>query len=184
MTETTQAPGCRASRAFIGVGSNLGDRLENLRRAAAALLESAGVDSLVCSPIYETCPVGPVGPSNFLNAVFELRVHLSPRQLLRRLLEVEDALGRRSPRSGPRTIDLDLLFYDDLAFQSGDLVVPHPRLIHREFVLRPLVDLAPDLCHPECGSSAAELLDALVTRGEIIQPWPESLSLEPEASRS
>jgi len=184
MIEIPQPIGCRASRAFIGVGSNLGDRLENLRLAAIALLESAGVDSLVCSPIYETRPVGPVGPSNFLNAVFELRVHLSPRQLLRRLLEVEDALGRCSPRSGPRTIDLDLLFYDDLAFQSGDLVVPHPRLTNREFVLRPLADIAPDLCHPECGASVAELLDALVPRGEIIQPWPEPLSLETEASRS
>lgn len=183
MMDGQQAPGCRPSRAFVGVGSNVGDRLATIRHAVTSLTESQGVDSLICSPLYETRPVGPVGPSLFLNAVIELQVHLSPRQLLRRLQEIEAALGRRPPRSGPRPIDLDLLFFDDLVFQNGDLIVPHPRLTQREFVLRPLRDLAPEFCHPECGTSVSELLEALGSRNEIIQTWPESLTLALHPSR-
>lgn len=172
------SPGCRASRAFIGVGSNQGDRMESIRRAAVALAESDGIELVATSPVYETKPVGPVGPALFLNCVLELDVHLSPRQLLHQMQEIEEQLGRRPPRNGPRPIDLDLLFYDDLVFSSGDLIVPHPRMTQREFVLRPLADLVPEMCHPECGKSVSELLELSAGHGEVIEVWPESLHTE------
>ncbi|MBI5867898.1 MAG: 2-amino-4-hydroxy-6-hydroxymethyldihydropteridine diphosphokinase [candidate division Zixibacteria bacterium] len=158
----------RTSRAYIGVGSNQGDRLSSIATAAQMLAETPGVCELTCSPIYETQPMGPVGPETFLNAVFELSLRLSPMQLLSRLQEIETELGRRPPRSGARPIDLDLLIYDDLVFQNDVLTIPHPRLTKRAFVLQPLADLAPDICHPESGFCVCELLALLPKPNEII----------------
>jgi 2-amino-4-hydroxy-6-hydroxymethyldihydropteridine diphosphokinase len=162
-----RSSGC-GNHAFVGVGSNLGDRLTMITEAAHHLSETPGIAALVCSPIYETQPVGPAGPGNFLNAVFQLSLRVSPMQLLRDLQEIEIALGRCPPHGGPRPIDLDLLIYDDLVLQNDVLTIPHPRLSKRAFVLKPLADLAPDTCHPESGLSVAELLALLPKTNEII----------------
>ncbi|MEW5702465.1 MAG: 2-amino-4-hydroxy-6-hydroxymethyldihydropteridine diphosphokinase [Candidatus Zixiibacteriota bacterium] len=159
-------------QAFIGVGSNIGDRLEHINRAAELLCRTDGVRTLISAPIYKTRPVGPAGPGNFYNTVFRLTVALSPCQLWRRLQEIEVALGRPPVRTpghvGARTIDLDLLLYDDLIIQNEDLTVPHPRLCQRAFVLVPLCDLAPDFCCPESGLSIRELLAQLPPSIELI----------------
>jgi len=156
------------SRAFVGVGSNVGDRLETLRAAADRIAVTPGVLTLDSAPVYETLPIGPVGATHFLNTVFLLTVRLSPMRLFRRLQDIETELGRRPPRSGPRPIDLDLLFYDDLVFQSEVLTIPHPRLHRRAFVLQPMADLAPEFCHPEFGYSVKELLADLPESNEMV----------------
>jgi 2-amino-4-hydroxy-6-hydroxymethyldihydropteridine diphosphokinase len=165
--------------AFIGAGSNIGDRLDYLTRAARLLRESNGVLAFESAPVYETRPVGPAGPGNFYNTIFRLKARLSPHALWRRLQEIETALGRPSPRSpgrlGARTIDLDLLLYDDLIVQHEELTIPHPRLHARAFVLVPLCDLAPDLCHPELGLTMRELVAQLPPTSEIIGRVVESI---------
>jgi len=174
----------RPSRVYIGVGSNLGDRMMYLTEAANCLLDAPGVKSLKSAPIYETKPVGPAGPGNFLNTVFAVDVCLSPQQLLRIMQHIEVLLGRprathggAGSRIGSRTIDLDLLFYDDLVFQNDELVVPHPHLHEREFVLRPLADLAPEYTHPESDLTVRELLAALPASEQIMGVVADSLSL-------
>ncbi len=129
-------------RAFLGLGSNLGDRWSHLRRAAAAV-----PDLVRTSPVYETAPVGgPPGQGQFLNAVVELDTELSPRELLGVCHRLEEAAGRvRAERFGPRTLDADVLVVGDLVVDEPDLVVPHPRMWERPFVLVPLAQLAPDL---------------------------------------
>jgi 2-amino-4-hydroxy-6-hydroxymethyldihydropteridine diphosphokinase len=136
-------------RVFIGLGSNLGDRTANLRRAVAEL-EAAG-DVTKVSPLYETEPVGgPEDQGPFLNVVVELATADSPRRLLERCRALEEAAHRvRTVRFGPRTLDADVLLVGDLAVDEADLVVPHPRMWERRFVLQPLADLAPELVPPE-----------------------------------
>jgi len=135
------------TRAYVGFGSNLGDREAAIRGAAARL----GVSRL--SALRETEPWGPVADQpRFLNAVGELETELSARGLLERLLAVEQEFGRvRAERYGPRTLDLDLLLYGDAELAEPDLTVPHPGLHEREFVLEPLAELAPDLEIPGRG---------------------------------
>jgi 2-amino-4-hydroxy-6-hydroxymethyldihydropteridine diphosphokinase len=129
-------------RAFLGLGSNLGDRWAYLRDAVAAL-----PDVVAVSPVYETSPVGgPEGQGPFLNCVVELETELGPRELLEVAHRVEAAASReRKERWGPRTLDVDVLLVGDLTLDEPDLVVPHPRMWERRFVLAPLADLAPDL---------------------------------------
>jgi 2-amino-4-hydroxy-6-hydroxymethyldihydropteridine diphosphokinase len=136
-------------RAFIGLGSNLGDREAALRRGLAQL-ESGG-DVKAVSPLYETEPVGgPVEQGAFLNVVVELDTADTPRQLLRRCQALEEAAHRvRTVRFGPRTLDADVLLVGDLVVDEADLVVPHPRMWERRFVLQPLSDLAPELVPAE-----------------------------------
>ncbi|MBO0715200.1 MAG: 2-amino-4-hydroxy-6-hydroxymethyldihydropteridine diphosphokinase [Acidimicrobiales bacterium] len=133
-------------RSFLGMGSNLGDRRRLLADAVVAL-----PDLVAVSPLYESEPVG--GPPDqpwFLNLVAELSSPRSPRQLLSLCQELEGAAGReRAVRFGPRTLDVDVLLVDDLRVDEPDLVVPHPRMWERRFVLRPLADLAPELVAPE-----------------------------------
>ena len=129
-------------RAFLALGSNLGDRLGHLRTAIAGL-----PDVVAVSPVYETDPVGgPEGQDAYLNAVVELDTQLSPRELLRVGQILEMAARRvRGERWGPRTLDVDVLLVGDLVVDEPDLQVPHPRMWNRDFVLVPLRDLAPDL---------------------------------------
>lgn len=128
-------------RAFLGLGSNLGDREEHLGGAVAGL---PGV--VAVSPIYETEPVGGPAQGPYLNAVVELDTERSPRELLVLAKELEAEAGRVEVRRfGPRTLDVDVLLVGDLAVDEPDLVVPHPRLWQRRFVVAPLADLAPDL---------------------------------------
>jgi 2-amino-4-hydroxy-6-hydroxymethyldihydropteridine diphosphokinase len=136
-------------RAFIGLGSNLGDRRAILRRAVDQL--EGGGDVTAVSPLYETEPVGgPEDQGPYLNLVVELSTPDSPRRLLERCRELEEAAHRvRTVRWGPRTLDADVLLVGDLEVAEVDLVVPHPRLWERRFVLQPLFDLAPELVQAE-----------------------------------
>lgn len=129
------------ARAFLALGSNLGDREAYIRDAVAAM-----PDVVAMSEIYETEPVGPEGQGPYLNAVVELDTELSPRELLELCRRLEAHAGRvRTERWGPRTLDVDVLLVGDLTVNEPDLVVPHPLLWERDFVLRPLADLAPEL---------------------------------------
>ena len=136
-------------RAFIGLGSNLGDR-RALLRAAVEGLEAAG-DVVAVSPLYETEPVGgPEGQGPYLNVVVELSTGDTPRELLERCRALEAAAGRvRTVHWGPRTLDADVLWVQGCEVDEPDLTVPHPRLWERRFVVQPLADLAPDLVTSE-----------------------------------
>ncbi len=135
-----------AATAYIALGSNLGDRWDYLNRAMAELRSRPGVEVTRVSSIYETAPVGgPSGQGPYLNAAAELHTTLPPAILLQLLLDVESGLGRvRAERDGPRTIDLDLLLYDDMVRDDPELTLPHPRLHQRLFVLQPLAEMRPD----------------------------------------
>ena len=156
--------------AYLGLGSNLGNRRQNLDRAIEALGEKGKVKVKKLSSLYETEPVGSPGPL-FLNAACEVSTHLSPRQLLGFIKQTETKLGRRpGPSNSPRVIDIDILLYEDEVLESSDLTIPHPRLTERAFVLVPLAEIAPDLRHPKAGKTAGELL--LVVEGkEGVKKW-------------
>jgi 2-amino-4-hydroxy-6-hydroxymethyldihydropteridine diphosphokinase len=132
------------ARAYLALGSNLGNRLGHLRAAVRLLEEADGIDVVRSSRIYETDPVGPPQPA-YLNAVIEVETSRSPRELLEACRDVEDALGRvRTERWGPRTIDVDVLTFDEQTVDEPDLQVPHPRMHERGFVLVPLGELDDD----------------------------------------
>lgn len=157
-------------RVFVGMGSNLGDRAGNLLLGVRGLL-SAGCPVLRLSSIYETEPVGVGGRQPpYLNMVAELAGPPlpPPEQLLARLLRIEYACGRRreSPLA-PRTLDLDLLVYGNEVRSSEYLILPHPRLHLRRFVLAPLAEIAPDLRHPASGLAAADLLSAVADEAAV-----------------
>jgi 2-amino-4-hydroxy-6-hydroxymethyldihydropteridine diphosphokinase len=150
---------------YLGLGSNLGNREANLRGALSALCRMGRV--VAVSALYETEPVsGPAQPS-FYNAACRLEIGLEPWPLLRFLRGVEHELGRRpgGERWGPRPIDLDMLLYDDRVVNEEELVIPHPRLAERPFVLVPLAEIAADVCLPESGLTVGELLAAVGTKG-------------------
>jgi 2-amino-4-hydroxy-6-hydroxymethyldihydropteridine diphosphokinase len=156
---------------YLSLGSNIGDRRANLQEAISLLAPSAHV--LRVSPTYETEPVDYTDQAWFLNLVVEAETALSPTRLLSRLAAIERALGRvRTIPKGPRTIDIDLLLYGDVAVDTTRLQVPHPRMAARRFVLAPLADLAPDLRHPLTRQTVSEMLQAAP---------PQSIRLYPEA---
>ena len=166
------------TRAYLALGSNLGDRLANLRRAVA-LLGERGVTVVRSSRVYETEPVGGPPQPEYLNAVVEVETTLAPDELLRVCLETEDILGRaRAERWGPRVLDVDVLTYGRDRIDQPDLVVPHPRMHERAFVLVPLLELDSDPPLPG-GRRVAELrLDPRVLGGV----WPVEPPLVPEAA--
>ncbi len=140
-----------AERVFVGLGANLGDPQATLARAVKELAELPRTRLVAVSPLYRSAPMDAQGP-DFVNAVVELGTALTPRELLLALQSIEQAHGRERPyHHAPRTLDLDLLLYGQRIVRDPDLVVPHPRLHERAFVLRPLADLAPDLVHPALG---------------------------------
>ena len=159
--------------AWIGLGSNLGDRAGTLLAAFKALRDLPGVSEAALSPCYETEPMGPPQPP-YLNACARLRVEgMPPRRLLDWLQSLEGRFGReRAARWGPRTLDLDLLLFGDQALDEPGLTLPHPRLHERVFVLRPLADLDPALKSPGALRTVRELLEALGTAGTAPFPWP------------
>jgi 2-amino-4-hydroxy-6-hydroxymethyldihydropteridine diphosphokinase len=146
-------------RAYIGIGSNLGDRHAYFERAIALLDAEEGIRVVATSTFRETDPVGYADQPRFLNGAIAVETELSARQLLERLLAVERELGRdrTGPRFGPRTIDLDLLLYGDETTDEPGLTVPHPRLAERAFALEPLLELDPGLALPD-GRRLGDLL--------------------------
>ena len=159
--------GASVVKAGIGLGSNEGNRLAHLRRAAAELRLLA-VDPGACrfSPVYETQPVDCApGTAPYLNAVAEIDYAAPPTDLLDGLQRIEQRLGRpsRRPRNAPRLIDLDLLYFGNLTLSNQEVVIPHPRIRSRRFVLAPLNDLAPDLVLPGCEQPVRVLLAETAT---------------------
>ena len=144
---------------YLSLGSNLGDREAYLRAALQRLVALPEVTVLGVSSLYDTAPVGETGQPRFLNLVAGLRVKLSARGLLRSCQRIENELGRTRERHwGPRTVDLDVLLYDDLVSDEPDLRLPHPRMLERQFVLAPLAEIAPELRLTN-GRTAAEAAD-------------------------
>ena len=155
---------------FLGLGSNLGDREANLRRAVE-LLPTYGVAIVEQSPVYDTAPVdAPPGSGRFLNVVCRVETTLPPLALLKAVKGLESALGRLpGPRSAPRTVDIDILLYGDQVVDTPELTIPHPRFAARAFVLAPLADIAPDAKHPVLGVRVCELLAAASGREEVVR---------------
>lgn len=151
--------------AFLGLGSNVGDREAHLREAVKHL-ESNEVRVLRRSSLYETAPQEMLDQPWFLNAVVQVETRLFPMQLLARVRQIERDMGRRrvTPK-GPRNIDIDILFYGRVVMATAELEVPHPRIAQRRFVLDPLAEIAPDFRHPMTGKTAHEMLNALEPQG-------------------
>ena len=148
--------------AYIGVGSNLGDRKKAIDGALKKLCSSSQICFIQSAPVYETDPVGGPAQGRFLNTVWEVETTFEVRELLHFLLEIETDCGRvRNEKNEPRMIDLDLLFFGDEVIQEPGLIVPHPRLHERWFVLKPMWDLRSDLVHPVLKKSICELLDQI-----------------------
>jgi 2-amino-4-hydroxy-6-hydroxymethyldihydropteridine diphosphokinase len=143
---------------YLGLGSNVGEREQNLQ-AAVDRLHSAELRITRVSSVYETEPQGMRNQRWFLNLVAEAETELFPRQLLGRIVKIERELGRRRMiENGPRTIDIDILFFGNAVVQTGELTIPHPRFAERRFVLAPMAELAPDLRDPGSSRTMRELL--------------------------
>ena len=150
-------------KAFIGIGSNLGEREANCDNAIHLLIDS-GISVLKRSAMTETKPWGVTDQPEFLNMVIEIETSLKPDELLTLLKKTERAAGRADTvRWGPRVIDLDILLYDDLVIRTPELKIPHPLISEREFVLRPLAEIAPDTIHPVLKKSIKTLLKELIS---------------------
>ena len=156
------------ARVFVGLGSNEGDRLELISKAAHAIGAVSGIQLRQMATIIETEPVGPP-QGRYLNTVVELETTISPEALLGALQDIERELGRvkSAQRWGPRPIDLDLLLYDDRILSAPNLLIPHPRLHDRLFVLEPLAQLAPELVHPVLKKTIGELLSATLSSSTL-----------------
>ncbi|HYW20992.1 MAG TPA: 2-amino-4-hydroxy-6-hydroxymethyldihydropteridine diphosphokinase [Nodularia sp. (in: cyanobacteria)] len=152
----------RSYRAAIGLGGNLGEAIAALAGALDYLAKTPGIELAKQSSWYQSKPVGGPPQPDYINGCALLNVHLSPHELLAVLLGIEQEFGRvRMVRWGARTLDLDLIFYEDLVLDTPDLLLPHPRMQERAFVLMPLAEIAPDWQDPRTGRSVLELLAAV-----------------------
>lgn len=148
--------------AYIAVGANLGDKLENIKNALDIIDQAWHTSITTKSTLIETQPVGYLDQDTFINGVFKIKTLLTPLKLIRWLQEIEKELKReRIIRWGPRTIDLDIIYYDDMITSLNEIVIPHPRMHERGFVLEPLNEIAPYLMHPVLNKRTFQLLDEL-----------------------
>ncbi|MCA9973124.1 MAG: 2-amino-4-hydroxy-6-hydroxymethyldihydropteridine diphosphokinase [Anaerolineales bacterium] len=164
------------SQVYLSLGSNLGDRLRNLQRAVEALARCCRVTAV--SAVYETPPWGETAQPAFLNLCLAAQTSHTPHSLLTYLKYLEQSLGRRTTyRWGPRLIDIDILFFDDLVLSEPSLTIPHPCIQQRAFVLVPLVDIAPDLRHPVLAQTVAQLCARVDAQGikRLTALWPEAM---------
>jgi len=164
--ESGDRPG---SVAYVGIGSNMGDRAAQIAYALECLKRVSSNDRVTLAPIYETEPWGPVRQSPFLNTAVELETLLAPAALLSELRAIERLAGRRPDNQnwGPRSLDLDILLYGNRIIHSLQLSVPHPRLLERRFALLPLADLAPDVLIPGSGRTVRQALQECPDSGWI-----------------
>lgn len=157
-------------RCYLGLGSNMLDRVGMIARAVTCLGSHGDIVVRRISDMYLTKPWGYEDQDDFVNAVAQVDTHLSPRDLLDEVRSIESKIGRRRrQRWGPREIDIDILLYGDRVVVEDDLRIPHPHICERGFVLAPLVEMAPDLVHPETGRRVAVYLEEITANGEI--PW-------------
>jgi 2-amino-4-hydroxy-6-hydroxymethyldihydropteridine diphosphokinase len=160
---------------FLGLGTNLGDRTANLQAAIAGLAERLVMTAV--SPLYQTPPWGVTDQPNFLNLCLAAQTDLAPEELLTFVKNLEVALGRQpAERWGPRLIDIDILFYANQLIETENMIIPHPRLAERAFVLRPLADIAPEFVHPLLGETIAALAKKVGDEG--IRPFAPAPALE------
>lgn len=153
---------------YLGIGSNLGEREKNIENAFHLLNKKPDIDMMLTASLYETEPVGKVDQPSFLNTVFKGSTTLSCYELLDEINQVEQELGRdrcAELRWGPRTIDIDILLFCSQRIEAEKLIVPHPRMTERKFVLVPLLELSPDISHPITGEPLARTLDTLREQG-------------------
>ncbi|TFG42847.1 MAG: 2-amino-4-hydroxy-6-hydroxymethyldihydropteridine diphosphokinase [Bacteroidia bacterium] len=164
---------------FLGLGTNLGDREENLNKAISMIGEMAG-EVISCSSVYETEPWGFQSENEFLNAVIKVRTHLKPSGLLGRILMIEAQLGRLREREGTeyksRIIDIDILLYGGEIIYKESLQIPHPRIPDRKFALVPLCEIAPEMVHPVLKKTMTELLEECKDESKVIRKNPLSFS--------
>lgn len=156
--------------AYIGFGSNIGDKFSYIQSAITALSEIEGITIQEISSLYETAPVGNVAQDDFLNGVVSIRTPHSPHNLLYMLKQIEINVGREHRiRWGPREIDMDILIYDDLCMETPNLTIPHPEMRLRRFVLVPLAEIAPDLVHPVFNETIQTLLAHLEDDRSVVK---------------
>jgi len=164
-------PGTGRERVFLSLGSNVGRRPENLRMALKLIGREPGIRIVRTSLLYSTAPVGYTAQRKFINGVLELRTRLSPRDLLGRLERIEERMGKSTPfRNGPRCIDIDVVLYGQRQVLESGLIVPHPRMHGRRFVLEPLAQIAARAIHPGLRRPVARIL-AELGPGESVRPW-------------
>jgi len=164
-------PGTGRERVFLSLGSNVGRRPENLRKALESIGREPGIRVVRVSLLYSTSPVGYTAQRKFINGVLELRTRLSPRDLLDRLERIEVRMGKSTPfRNGPRRIDVDVVLYGRRRILESGLMVPHPGMHVRRFVLEPLAGIAARVIHPGLRRSVAQILAGLGP-GESVRPW-------------
>jgi 2-amino-4-hydroxy-6-hydroxymethyldihydropteridine diphosphokinase len=167
----------RITTAYVGLGSNIGDRRRHLENAIRSLDQTPGIKVSRVARLYETDPIGPRQRS-FYNSAVEVQSQLSPSDLMKTLLHIENSLGRvRQQKWGPRSIDLDLLIYGARKVQERNLTIPHPHMAHRRFVMAPLCDLAPRHTHPVLKRQNRTLLRQLTPLGQrvtMVGLWKET----------